>query len=517
MNTPLGRYLVALLLISLAVTLLNVYVINQESPDITIVTIKQWIGRASNDLNINDIQLRHSRKRDKRSVIFGIGGGEVQLEEEQQSYAITIKESLTSFKTSTKRDFSSFRDIMQKCSQTMGVSLQALQAKQRLVNEIAKNATILLSSIQQLLPQSGKMANQKIPCWKTLFSIANATNKDPANVGQEGIEKIALNLSQYITTDRKCCKPKECIHCLPYVFLAGFPKCGTTSLFYALSQHHQIVPPLDKEPQWWARASLGDMSTDYLKARTMIYLQYFEAAARRTTKENILTLDASQTLMIASIFEEIGEHVDYCANAALISKVLPNSKFIIAIRDPVDRLYSAFYDFHGDYGSWSAEMKANATLYFHNEVEGATTRFNDCLASNERSIYECDVESDNWGSLNTRLGIGIYAIHIRKWMKFYPTENFLFLKTEDFVHDPFDTIKNVTQFIGIQAVSKENVTSWFSEQKNSRSASIRNKYRGMLPETRKLLSDFYAPYNKQLVELIKDERFLWPHSHVHDI
>ena len=527
MATSLGRYFVALLLISMAVILLNFYLIHQDSQNVTIVTIKQWIKRSSDDTNnqkfdFNDIQLRHFNKRDKQSVIFSIRGGELWLGEEQQSFAITESvttqiESFTSLKKSTKRDFSSFQHIMQKCSLSMGVSLQTLQAKQRLVSEIAKNATILLSSIRQLLPQNRRIGSQKNPCWKTLFSIANATHGDPASVGQEGIEKIALNLSQYITTDRKCLMPKECIHCLPYVFLAGFPKCGTTSLFYALSQHHQIVPPLDKEPQWWARASLGDLSTDYLKARTMIYLQYFESAARQMADKNVFTLDASQTLMIDSIFETMGEQVDYCANVALISKILPDSKFIIAMRDPVESLYSAFYNFHWDYKTWPEEMKANATLYFHNEVEGAITRFNDCLACNEKSIYECDVESDNWGELKTRLGIGIYAIHIRKWMKFFPTENFLFLKTEDFAHDLFGTMKNVTQFIGIQAASKENVTSWFSEQKNSRSASIRNKYRDMLPATRKLLSDFYAPYNKQLVELIKDERFLWPYSHVHDI
>ena len=49
----------------------------------------------------------------------------------------------------------------------------------------------------------------------------------------------------------------------------------------------------------------------------------------------------------------------------------------------------------------------------------------------------------------------------------------------------------------------------FSDQKNSESTSIKDKYGDMMPETRKLLTDFYAPYNKQLVKLIGDERFLW--------
>ena len=31
----------------------------------------------------------------------------------------------------------------------------------------------------------------------------------------------------------------------------------------------------------------------------------------------------------------------------------------------------------------------------------------------------------------------------------------------------------------------------------------------MLPETRKLLSQFYAPYNAMLAKLLNDDRYLW--------
>ncbi len=43
---------------------------------------------------------------------------------------------------------------------------------------------------------------------------------------------------------------------------------------------------------------------------------------------------------------------------------------------------------------------------------------------------------------------------------------------------------------------------------------IQNKgYRpgGMLPETRILLQEFYAPFNKKLAALLSDNRFLWKH------
>ena len=33
-----------------------------------------------------------------------------------------------------------------------------------------------------------------------------------------------------------------------------------------------------------------------------------------------------------------------------------------------------------------------------------------------------------------------------------------------------------------------------------------DRYPKMLPETKKMLEEFYAPYNKRLAELLKDDR-----------
>ena len=45
----------------------------------------------------------------------------------------------------------------------------------------------------------------------------------------------------------------EKLLCLPYFYLAGFPKCGTTDLYAHITQHHQIIPTKVKEPHWWTR------------------------------------------------------------------------------------------------------------------------------------------------------------------------------------------------------------------------------------------------------------------------
>ena len=42
-------------------------------------------------------------------------------------------------------------------------------------------------------------------------------------------------------------------------------------------------------------------------------------------------------------------------------------------------------------------------------------------------------------------------------------------------------------------------------------APIRNArhYSGQLPETRRILDEFYAPFNKRLAKILGDEKWLW--------
>lgn len=47
---------------------------------------------------------------------------------------------------------------------------------------------------------------------------------------------------------------KNSTHCLPYVFLLGMPKCGTTDLYKKLRQHPDMGS-IRKEPHWLTRSS----------------------------------------------------------------------------------------------------------------------------------------------------------------------------------------------------------------------------------------------------------------------
>ena len=47
-------------------------------------------------------------------------------------------------------------------------------------------------------------------------------------------------------------KGKE-LRCLPYLYVIGVKKCGTSDLFYRIGLHPDVVKPGFKEAQWFAR------------------------------------------------------------------------------------------------------------------------------------------------------------------------------------------------------------------------------------------------------------------------
>lgn len=46
------------------------------------------------------------------------------------------------------------------------------------------------------------------------------------------------------------------MRCLPYFYVMGMPKCGTTDLYAKIVRHDSVVNLL-KEPHWWARKRVG--------------------------------------------------------------------------------------------------------------------------------------------------------------------------------------------------------------------------------------------------------------------
>lgn len=105
---------------------------------------------------------------------------------------------------------------------------------------------------------------------------------------------------------------------LPNLIIPGFPKCGTSSLYYYLSQHEEVDGVEGKEPHVFT-------SENRFNHRNEIFSGRFSE-----DRNPAYRLDASTTYMIAPDAPH------------RIKKASPDCKFIIISRDPIERVFSHY-------------------------------------------------------------------------------------------------------------------------------------------------------------------------------
>ena len=357
----------------------------------------------------------------------------------------------------------------------MGVSPEALRRDSNTINGISKDVGVFLDAIWSILPNEFS-AKYKNFCWY----------QGPT------------------------------LHCLPYFFIAGFPKSGTTSLYSAVVNHPEIfdIGKSRKEPHWWTRRHVR-------KTNFTTYFRKFSRASQNISLHaDHVFCDASQSTLWDSAFFANGQ--DYCAMTTAISRVLPDAKFIVLMRNPVTRIHSHYlwscsYALGNDTSIWPSKVYRNARNNFHDMVLSGIKTFNNCL--HDSSLYECtNVMTSNFkamrwqescGYITHQIFVGLYYVHIFKWLQFYLMDNFLFLRTED-MGEPEQLMSVVTDFLGVEKISSAEAQQWLGKRANTQEVvHVESPEFQMRNDTRKLLEDFYQPYNILLAELLKDNRFLW--------
>ena len=210
----------------------------------------------------------------------------------------------------------------------------------------------------------------------------------------------------------------------------------------------------------------------------------------------------------------------------MIKHILPCSKFIVLIRDPVDRLYSDFIYFL----KWKPELISAKA--FHKHVTRSIEWWKNC--TNKLSIKQClygnpaqtGVEPLFQGNIYNcwlpdricpNFRIGFYSYIIQDWMEHFPVESFLILSMENFSKSPVQVLKNkVLPFLGLPAMD-ENLEKMvkdmdrefphdFGPRGDVRKAfEEQNIVTPMLPETRDALEELYRDSNSKLLQLQKTE------------
>ena len=136
--------------------------------------------------------------------------------------------------------------------------------------------------------------------------------------------------------------------CMPYFFLGGFPKCGTTDLFSNLRQHPEILQGRLKEIHWWTiyrfTGSTFSCYADFFARTTAVINKTINAGNYHSmvaTDGSVSTVWDNRFLMTSDYQLDPPPFL----NIHVIHGLLPRAKFVLMIRNPVTRAYSDYLYF----------------------------------------------------------------------------------------------------------------------------------------------------------------------------
>jgi hypothetical protein len=213
---------------------------------------------------------------------------------------------------------------------------------------------------------------------------------------------------------------------LPDTFIAGVQKCGTTTLHHMLARHPEIFFP--RAPQ---EIHFFDVDENFRKG-----LDWYAGLFRGWKGQRVV----AQTSPLY-FFEP--------AVPARIHEAIPHARFILILRNPVDRAYSH---------------------YWHEVKHGAETLSFEEALSREPDRIRKGFEGRRHYSYFSR---GEYATQFARYLEYFPRERFLALRFEDLAENVEEILRRCAEFLGVPLVG-------FSESR--RMHSVRNTAR--MPRSR---------------------------------
>lgn len=297
------------------------------------------------------------------------------------------------------------------------------------------------------------------------------------------------------------------LRCLPYFFLAGMPKSGTTDLWACLLKHPDIAYVKSKEPHWWTRLRYRRRgSTDFYVRRLDPAVKTIKSTViEETNYHPVIAGDGSaSTFWDNSNWRNIGGNTNdstepQIITSTLIRHVIPMARIIVILRNPTDRLFSDYLYFR------RKGTKQKGPEDFHNECKQAISVMNNCLSNYTERHCVYEKISVRTNTAPVRIYIGMYSVYVKDWLRIFPREQLHFLRLEDYSINRTESLSKVFDFLDIGGM--ENQQELYELPVKNRRRTIDRKLGGMLNKTREMLDDFYRSYNIELSYLLKDRLF----------
>ncbi len=261
-------------------------------------------------------------------------------------------------------------------------------------------------------------------------------------------------------------RPTNRLRLLPDFLVLGGQRCGTSSLFQYLARHPWVGRPLRKE-------------TEYLSVRHDLglawYRAHFPVTARRTLARlrgrDLLTFEATPDYLFHPLAAERG--------AAL----LPRARLVALLRDPVERAWSHYRH---------VVRLGREPLDFESALDAEDER----LAGEVERLRSDPRYRGAPFLLYSYQARGDYAEHLEPWLKRYPRQGVLVVRSEDFFTDTPRWYRRILEFLGLPLILPPEFHNFSYTRSTPRRAA------GMPAAARRRLEKRFAPANRRLAELL---------------
>lgn len=237
---------------------------------------------------------------------------------------------------------------------------------------------------------------------------------------------------------------------LPDFLILGAQKSGTTSLFQYLMQHRQIGSGFKKEVHYF--------DWNYTKGPSW-YRAFFPT--RRFV--------ARKTRLLGRYL--CGEATPYYLFHPAVPKrvhgLLPETKFIIILRNPVDRAYSHYHH---------SVVRGQETCSFEEAIDREPGR----LEGEEDKLLRDDSYVSKPHIQHSYFSRGCYVDQLRRWLEYFPLESFVIVSADELSADPQRICDEITGFLELPTqtvrTTRRHNTNKYSAMSKSMRAELARRY-----------------------------------------
>lgn len=264
---------------------------------------------------------------------------------------------------------------------------------------------------------------------------------------------------------------------LPDVINIGVKKAGTTALMFYLKYHPQI------------QTSLGAREVHFFDWHYNQGIRWYESKMKFARDDQL-------------VFEKTPRYFVNGYTPKRIHRDLSDKiRFLLCVRDPVDRLVS---DFH-----FTKHIRSTASWKKKQTAESESLRFISTITDKKGALI----------TDNAFVSTSNYAFHFSKWLKLFDREKFLIIDNSDMVTNLTGVLQQVEMFLGLDNFFNKDLFVKSRHGHNclklgSKSLCPPQIGNSALPKPKLSeslevqLRDYFRPLNRQF-EKLSGQRFIW--------